>query len=471
MLLHALLALSLVAGSDDDPVWNGFRGNNGVGVAGAASVPASLDPEETAMWRVEVPTGYSSPVVTDEHVFLTGAEGAKLFTLCLDRASGEELWRQELGFDGARVGMNSSAAPTPATDGERVYVVFHAVGLVAYTVDGDELWKQEIGPFNIPHGMSTSPVLVDDLVVLQVDQDTDAYLAAFDRKTGKQRWRAERPGMTHSYSTPAVYTPAEGPAQIIVSGSFQVRGYSAVDGKELWSVGGSGWQTKAVPIIDGDRCFVNGYMPASGEFGVPPVAASFEDELVARDADGDSLISRAEWPGNTIQEIWFLFDLDGDDMLGAADWKYMEAAAHVTGGLFAIDLTGEGDVTESHLQWKFDDRRGLPDCPSPIFMNDTLFLIKDGGLFTSIDPETGKVAKQGRVGEPDTYYASPVGAGGRIVTASASGQLVVVDAQREWNVVSVASLGETIWATPAIADGQVFVRTDDALWCFEEAVD
>ena len=465
-----LLALALATGSDD-PAWGGFRGNNGLGVASSSGIPASLDPEENAMWRVEVPTGYSSPVIAGSHLFLTGVEGTTLVTLCLDRGLGEEVWRRELKYDGQRVGMNSSAAPTPVTDGEHLFVLFHAFGLVAYDLKGEELWRQEIGPFEIPHGMSSSPLIVGDLVILQVDQDVGAYLVAYDKISGKEAWKVARPGVTHSYSTPAVYRPEEGPAQIIVSGSFQVRSYSAADGELIWWLDGSAWQTKAVPLVVGGRCFLNAYMVPSSEFGMPPMKASFAEELAERDADGDGLIGRGEWPGDMIQQAWFIFDLDGDEHLDEKDWKYMESSAHAVGGLFAIDLSGKGDVTESHVPWKFKDRRGLPDCPTPVLVNGTLFLIKEGGIFTSIDPETGDVAKQGRVAKSDQYFASPIAAAGRIVTASLGGQLRVIQADREWEVLSVCDLGEEIWSTPAIADDQVFVRTQEALWCFEDAVD
>ena len=453
-------------GKDTAPAWGGFRGNNGSGVA-AGSVPKSLDPEEVALWRVEVPAGYSSPVVAGSRLFLTAVDGTELLTIAIDRQSGDELWRRGIEFDGARVGMNSSAAPSPITDGERVYSLFHAAGLVVYDVEGEELWRQDLGAFDIPHGMATSPILVDGKVVQLVDQDAESFLVAFDAKTGKEHWRVERPGSTHSYATPAIYRPAEGPAQIVVPGALRLQSYSAADGKLLWWVDGLAWQTKCVPVIEGDHCFVNAYMVSSSEFGIPALEATWEDELVKRDADGDGVISREEFPGDMIQQAWFIFDLDGDEKLDEDDWNYLGLAGRAVGGLFSIDLTGSGDVTKTHLRWKFGDRRGLPDCPSPLLMEGLLYVLKDGGLLTAIDPDSGEVVKQDRVGAPDRYFASPVGAGGRIVTASVDGQLAVIQGGAEWEVLSVADLEEEIWSTPAIADGQVFVRSQGALWCFQ----
>jgi len=462
----AIVAFALLLVQDDVPEWGGFRGNNGCGVASSKAIPESLDPEETALWRVEVPSGYSSPIVAGERVFLTGVDGEKLITLGLDRHSGDELWRREIDFDGRKVGMNSSATPSPVTDGERVYVLFQAFGLAAYDVKGNELWQQKIGPFDIPHGMATSPVLHGDVLVQVVDQDSGSYVAAYDKLTGKERWKVERQGVTHSYATPAIYAPKEGPAQVIVSGALQIKSYSVADGKLLWWVDGSAWQSKCVPVVVGDRCFVNAYMPSSSEIGLPSLQSSFADELAERDTDEDGQIGRDEWAGDMIQQVWFIFDLDGDEELGEADWEFMKAAGRSVGGLFSIDLTGEGDVTESHVEWRFGDRRGLPDCPTPLVMDGLLYVVKEGGLFTAIDAGSGEMVKQERIGSSDDYYASPVAGAGRIVTASLGGQLSVIEAGRAWRVLSVSDLEEKVWSTPAIADGQVFVRSQEALWCF-----
>ena len=165
-----MAAVSLFSGGDS-PQWSGFRGNNGTGVSSAEELPDTLDPELNLIWRSEILPGYSSPCIAGKDLFLTGSTGTKLVTLCLDAYSGEVRWQKEVDFDGKRPGQNSPAAPTPAADGEHVFVLFHSVGLIAYDESGKELWKKPLGPFNIPHGMASSPVLHGDLVILQVDQD------------------------------------------------------------------------------------------------------------------------------------------------------------------------------------------------------------------------------------------------------------------------------------------------------------
>ena len=173
-----------------------------------------------------------------------------------------------------------------------------------------------------------------------------------------------------------------------------------------------------------------------------------------------------EWPLEVLQQAWFIFDLDEDLELDEDDYAYLLRAGKATGGLFAIRMGGEGDVTESHVVWRYDERRGLSDLISPVIVDDALFLLKGPGILTAMDVATGEVLKQGRVGESDQYYASPVAAGGRLITAGQSGQISVVDGGREWEVVSTVSFDEEIWSTPAIAGELVFVRSQQALYCF-----
>jgi outer membrane protein assembly factor BamB len=469
MILASLqvLALTLSPLPGDPPEWGGFRGNDGSGVTERGSVPGKLDRDSNLLWRQPVPAGYSSPVVAGRRVFLTAAEDGELVTMCLERDTGEVQWRSAVAYDGTKVGANSAAAPTPATDGERVFSFFHHTGLVAYDAAGDELWRNELGaPYNIPHGMSSSPVLAGDKLLLQVDQDGGSYLAALDKLTGEQVWRADRPGFTHGYATPAVYTPDEGPAQVIVPGAMQIVAYSVETGEKLWWVRGAAWQAKATPVFHGDLCIVNAHMVSTSEFGAPVITQSFEEALAERDADGDGAIGKDEWAHEMMQQAWFIFDLNEDLKLDADDYAYLLQAGRATGGLFCIRLGGEGDVTESHVVWRYEERRGLSDLISPVVVEETLFLLKGPGILTAMDVATGEVIKQGRVGESDQYYASPVAAGGRILTASQSGQVAVVDGVREWEVVSTANLGEQIWSSPAIAGELVFVRSQSALYCF-----
>lgn len=465
----SLLLSTLTHG--EAPQWGSFRGNNGAGLGTALGLPEALDPEGTLMWKSEVPPGYSSPVIAGKNLILTGATSTaagrtltgKLITVCLDAFTGEPRWKQELDFSGPRPGQNSPAAPSPATDGEVVVVLFHHVGLLAYDMTGKELWKQLIGPFNIPHGMSTSPLLHGELVILQVDQDGGAYLVAYDKKTGAERWKVARPGVSHSYATPAIYQPASGPAQLVVSGTFQAAAYSVTDGAKLWWMDGAAWQTKSVPLFAKGRCYLNSFMPAPSEMQYPGFSGVFAE----RDADKDGKVTKSEYGEE--QPLWFLFDQDHDDALTESEWGFALASNTATGGLFAIELGGKGDVTQTHVKWKTDERRSLSDLTSPVVVGDVLFTIQEGGVLTSLDLESGKVIKQERVGQPDPYFASPVAADGKLYLASQSGILTVVKAVPEWEELSSHALeDEEVWASPAISGKAVYVRGKDALYCFEK---
>jgi hypothetical protein len=459
------LAAATAPGSSGD--WTAFRGSDGTGIAAGSHLPAAIGPDDNLLWRIELPAGYSSPIVEGGYVYLTAAEGTELITLCLDGETGAEDWSSQVEFDGARVGANSSAAPTPATDGERVYSLFHAVGMVAYDLNGEQVWHNDLGsPYNIPHGLGTSPVVHDGRVVVQLDQDNDSHIVCLEGATGEVLWDVARPGVTHGYSTPIFHTPEEGPTQVITSGAQRVVAYSLDTGEELWWVTGSAWQVKAMPVLHGDLVIVSAYMVPSSEFGAPPITQTWEEALAEKDADGDGLIGQDEWDLGALQSAWFVFDLDDDKKFDQRDYEYLVSAGRANGGLFAVRLGGEGDVTDTHVAWRYGERKGLSDVITPLVLGDTLYLLKEGGILTALDVATGEVSKQGRIGGSDRYFASPVGAGDRLLAASLSGQLIVVEGGPEWEVLSTADIEEQVWSTPAIAGERVFVRSQQALYCF-----
>ncbi len=469
-----LLLLVSNSPTGEAPQWSGFRGNNGCGVAEGAHPPSALDPEGNLQWRVEIPAGYSSPVIAGKDLYLTGvvesAQGrsvsGKLVTLCLDAFNGETRWRKEVDYSGERPGGNSSAAPSPATDGTTVVALFHHLGLIAYDASGKELWRQPIGPFNIPHGMATSPVIHGDVVVLQVDQDEGAYLVAYDKKSGQQRWKVARPGVTHSYATPAIWQPAGGAPQVVVSGSFQVAAYSLDQGEKLWWMDGAAWQSKSVPLFAAGRCYVNSFMPSLSDLQMPSFEGTFEEVLAEHDANGDQKIAKSEYGEAQLHQVWFIFDLDGDDLMSAHEWEFALASNKATGGLYAIEMGGKGNLPSA---WKFDDRRGLSDVTTPVIVGDALYIISEGGLLTSLDLASGAIRKQERVGQPDQYFASPVAGDGKLYLASLSGILTVVKTGAEWETLASHALEEEeVWATPALSGKAVYIRCKERLYCFED---
>lgn len=471
-VLVLLLPLLSPAAVGDTGEWSQFLGPGGSCRIESAALPDTLDPEETLRWRVDLAGGYSSPIIHGDRIYLTSAEGKELRTECLDRADGKEVWRSVIEFSGKRPGANSPAAPTPATDGKAVYCAFHEIGVVAYDMEGKELWRADVGPFTIPHGFSSSPIVHDDLLVLQVDQDSGSYLIAWDKKTGEERWKVERPGVTHSYSSPALYVPVEGPAQVILSSAYRISGHSLKDGKELWWVDDGGQMPMTSPMVVADRAIVCNFSSSSTESGLPNLSGSFEKALEERDADGDGLLGPDEFENRMIKMAFFVFDLDDDGFFDERDWDYLVRGNKASGGLYAIQLDGRGDVTETKVDWSNDNRRGLSETASPLVYDETIFLLKGGGLLSTYDLTTGELDHTERIGEPDQYWATPVLADGKIYLASLYGMLTVISADAEWDVLSETNLNDSnenpvvIWSTPAIAGDQIFIRAQDALYCF-----
>ena len=206
------LFLMLVAAAAPAAEWSRFRGPNGSGVSETKGFPTEFGPANHVIWKIALPQGYSSPIVSGNRIFLTGQRDGKLLTFAVDRATGKRLWEREAPR--ARTEKldprNHAAGPSAATDGERVVVFFADYGLLAYDVAGKELWRVPLGPFTNIYGMGASPIVVDDVVVLACDQSLGSFIAAFDKTTGKERWRTLRPEAKSGHSTPIVYTPPGG---------------------------------------------------------------------------------------------------------------------------------------------------------------------------------------------------------------------------------------------------------------------
>jgi outer membrane protein assembly factor BamB len=191
-LILALLLASFVSGEE----WSQFRGPNGTGVSATTGLPDAFGPSKNVVWKTELPAGHSSPVLTDDRLFVTAHTNDKLLVLCLDRKTGKILWQREAprAQQGRLQNVNGPASPSPVTDGSNVYVFFQDYGMLSYDRDGKERWKLPLGPFNMFYGFGASPILVDDKVILPVDQDyPTSYLIAVDKNSGKVRWKIERP--------------------------------------------------------------------------------------------------------------------------------------------------------------------------------------------------------------------------------------------------------------------------------------
>jgi len=473
-LLFALHMSRLAAAQD----WARFRGPNGTGVSRAANLPVEFGPDKGVVWKTPLPPGHSSPVLTATRIFLTAhtqeKETYKLYVLCLDRKSGKVLWQREVPRvqKGRMQNVNGPASPSTVTDGTNVYAFFQEFGMMAFDADGRELWRLPLGLFNIFYGFGASPILVDGSLILSVDQDLNSYLIAIDKNTGKVRWKVDRPGVISGYSTPTVYEPKSGPKQILIPESFQLSAYSAADGKRLWWVRGLACEMKSVASLDSERLYINGWGFAQNQPGRQVATVPFEEGLKRYDKNGDGFIAREEISGADPMDRMLApnygfeaFDLNRDGKLTAPEWEAFRMMMASENGLLAINLGGQGDMTGTAIRWRY--QKPVPQVPSTLLYQGVLFMVNDSGILTSFDPATGAVLKQERLkGAIDKYFASPVGADGKVWLISQDGTVSVVTAEGDWKMLAVNALGDEVFATPAIAEGRLYVRTRSTLYCF-----
>jgi outer membrane protein assembly factor BamB len=449
--------------------WAQFRGPNGTGVSASKGLPVEFSPTKNVVWKTPLPAGHSSPVLGRDRIFLTGFEANRLWTIAVDRRDGKLLWRREVPRNRAdRLQKpNNPASPSPVTDGENAFVFFQDFGLLAYDKEGKEKWRIPLGPFNSYYGMAASPILVDDLVVLPCDQDTGSYMLAVEKKTGRVRWRIERPEVISGYSTPIIYRPKGGPAQIVVPESFQLSAYSVTNGERVWWVRGLACEMKSIPALVGDTIYINGWGWPENQPGKQIKVAPFEEILPKHDANKDGKIAKAEAPDEKLKsEVYFnTFDLDRDGVLDARDWEVYRAMMAAENGLLAIRLGGRGDMTDKNILWRY--QRPVPQVPSTLFYKGVLYMVNDGGVLISFDPATGRVLKQGRLeGAIDKYFASPVAADDKVYMVGEGGAVSVLKADGDWRILAVNNLEDECFATPAISGGRIYVRTRGALYCF-----
>lgn len=460
--LLASVVLITAALSQD---WTQFRGPNASGLSNATGIPVVFGPDTNVVWRTPLPPGHSSPVIGRDRIYLTAVEQERLFTFAVDRATGRILWRREAPRPRKQVierPANGPVSASPVTDGRNVFVFFQDFGLLAYGPDGHELWRMPMGPFNNPFGHGASPILARAKLLMNVDQDTGSFLIAIDKDTGKILWRTERPHAQRGYSTPVIYAPKQ---EVVVAGSYRVSGYDLETGKEVWTIRGLPWQIKPTPIIAGDVLYFitfSGESDPGAQEDVPP----FTDALATLDRNKDGKLSKSELVDpRMIERFDEYLDLDHTGFLEERDWEHFRERRRGENGLRAYRLGGKGDITTSHLLWK--NSKSLPNVPSPLFYRDLLYTLKEGGIFASIDPQTGEFLKQARLqGALGTYYASPAAADGNIYLLSEDGKAVVIKAGAQWEILRVNQFEEAFTASPAILDGRLYLRTSHALYCF-----
>jgi outer membrane protein assembly factor BamB len=413
--------------------WPQWRGNDGSGISSETSLPVDWSESRNIRWKAPIPgRGHSSPIIWGSRVFLTtsiegpvipGAEAVRHFRrgqeylhpdsvgadhsytmklLCLDLESGRVLWEKTV-YEGKvydnRHRKNTYASATPATDGQYVYLSFEAEGLYCYDFEGKRIWKSSLGRIaKGGMGPGTSPVLFENLVILQCDQEygEGSFIAAVEKKSGKEVWRTAR-DQRRSWATPLLVKVGQR-TELVTSGPAKIIAYDPATGRELWQA--PGVESNPIPS---------------------PVSAN-----------------------------GIVFVTAGSDAKRA----------------FAIRLGGSGDLTgTSNVVWRYD--KGTAYVPSPILYKDYLYLLTDAGALTCLEAATGKVAYQARMPVATRFTASPIAFDGKIMIVSEDGDTFIVKAGPVPEVLNANSLGEAVYASPAISRGNILIRGVNKLYCIK----
>lgn len=459
-----LLALSIPCLADS--TWPQFRGEGGLGI-GTGSPPVVFSPETNVLWKISVPPGHSSPCIHGDKIALTGLEGGKLLTFCLNRADGRELWRAvaPTGRIEGTHRIGSPAAPTCCTDGERLFAYFGSFGVLAYDWNGHELWRKPLPAPVVEFGTSASPIVVDGKVIIVVDQDIGSYMIALDAGTGSQVWRVDRSEFRRGFSTPFVWRH-DGIEELVVCGSLWVRGYDLKDGSQRWSARGLARVSNASPVAADGVLFVSSWN-VGGDEDDRVEMEPFEAFAAANDADKDGRLTLAEFPPGKIRDRYSQIDANKDGKVTSAEYEAMRGMfAAAVNQLFAIRPGGAGDITDTHVVWQ--QHKHLPYVSSPVAANGRVFTMKNGGLASAFDARSGSPIYQAeRVDASGDYYASAVAADGRIYVVSQRGTVVVLDATSDQlHVLARNDLKAPVFASPAILDGIIYLRTDKTLFAF-----
>ncbi len=410
ILLASIIALVSieVAMADNWPQWRGPALN---GTSAEKNLPLKWSAEENVTWKLPLPSwSGSTPIIWGDKIFLNIADGDDLFLWCVDRAKGTPLWKKRLGGGNTKMRKQNMSSPSPVTDGKSVYVMTGTGVLKGFDFTGNEQWSRDIqkdyGQFGLNWGYASSPLLFEDSLFVPVlhgmKTDDPSYLLRIDRKTGRTIWKVERPTTAIRESPDAYTTPA------------------------LLRYG------KAVEIvISGGDC-VTGHDPATGR------------ELWR--ANG---LNPENHPFNRIVASPVVFD----------DVIYAPTRVKP---LLAIKAGGRGDITESHRLWAFQNG---PDVPTPVTDGKYFYVVDDKGVCWCLDAKTGQTVWGPQRIKSGTYSASPVLADGKIYITDEDGLTTVVKAGPKFEVLAENNLNDYCLSSPAISDGQLFMRTAQHLYC------
>jgi outer membrane protein assembly factor BamB len=409
-LVTALLLGSAVVGFSEDN-WPDWRGplKNGV-VSGEPGLPTKWSATENIQWKLDLPgRSGSTPIVWNDHILVNVTQGTQIELWAVNRQSGAVRWKRPLGGGNRPVRKANMSTPSPVTDGQSVWVLTSTGLLRRFDFEGKELWLRDVskdhGAFGLQWGYGSSPVLHEDSLFIQVLHgfytDAPSYLLRVDKATGRTLWRVERPTNAVRESPDSYTTPA-----IVKTGT----------GLEL--------------VVSGGDC-VTGHDLATG------------------------------------RELW---RVNGMNPSGRTDYRVVASPLVLNDVVFvpsrerplvAIRAGGRGDVTSTHRLWSTDLG---PDVPTPVTDGKYLYILRDNGTVYCHDALTGKIAYGGQRAAPGTYSASPILSDGKLYLTSEDGTTTVIKAGPTFEVLAQNHLNDYTLSSPVVAKGQIFMRTDFALW-------
>jgi outer membrane protein assembly factor BamB len=398
------------------PDWPAWRGPTGDGISNETGTATEWDREKNVRWRVPLPDrGNSTPIVHGDRLFVTQAIQKTSWRglMCFDRRSGRLTWKAGTTYteEEPTHGTNPYCSASPVTDGERVIASYGSAGLYCYDLDGKELWHRDLGPQLHIWGNAASPVIYGDLCIQNVGPGERTFLIAVDKKTGETVWQHDELGgkfgttnkeWLGSWTTPLVIH-VNGRDELIMTFPHRVVAFDPATGKELWTCNGLGPLVYTSPIWSGSSGSDPGIVVAMSGYGGPFLAVR---------------------PG------------------------------------------GSGDVTETHRVWRVD--RAKQRIGSAVIAGKHIYIHNDPGVAECLELETGKVVWQQRLegsGDSVTSWSSMVLADGRLYVVNHGGDTFVLRASPEFELIATNSLGERTLASHALTDGDIFIRTYNALWC------
>ena len=432
-----LIAVALVlpyAHSAQDEIaknyWNQFRGPNGDGKTTANGIPVEFSETKNVRWKTPIhDKGFSSPVVWDNQIWLTTAreDGSELFAVCVDLDSGDIIHDIKV-FDVLKPqvehpNLNSHASPTPIVEDGRVYVHYGTYGTACLdTKTGDELWERR--NLNCDHRVrpASSPIIDEETLFLTFDGVDVQFIAALDKNTGDTLWLQHRK------------VDSDFDAVLRAKGVINIEKTK----KEKPNDNRKSYATPTIITHQGKKQLIS---PAT------EVTISYNPKT------GKELwrVRHEGWGWNVACRPIFAHNL-------------VYFTTGVEKMLLAVDPSGTGDVTDTHIVWS--SRRATPEIPSPLIVDDLVFMVNKGGVASCVEAKSGDLVWRGRVG--GNHWASPLYAGGNIYFFSMEGRVSIISAEREFKLLARNEFDEGFIASGAVADNALILRSLTHLYCIEE---